>query len=193
MLTESGQDVWKTTGSEKSFMAHLKDEASEDLKELIDTIENYEVFSRTFQDAFDACEYEMSRTGKASLETLAALPAVERASRVMASVFYDLERGLSIYDVGHTFIRVFGTFENRYSPKDWVLAMWEHHKRIQRAKGKAGKRTWFDRTEDGVFRSFASSSGNKEPEISDEFLHNYRVQPMWSFLLNMKIVEDGQS
>jgi len=98
-----------------------------------------------------------------------------------------------MFDVGHTFLKIFSTFENRYSPKDWVTAMWEHHKKIQRAKGKLGKRTWFDRTEDGVFRSYAVSNNKKEPQISDEFLHYYRVQPLWSFLVNMKLVEDGKS
>ena len=193
MLSDSGKEVWKTTRSEKSFLSHLKRLASEDLKSLIDTIEHYEIFAKTFQDAFNACEYEMSRTGKSSLETLAALPAITRAAKEMPRVFSELEKGLSMFDVGHTFLKIFSTFENRYSPKDWVIAMWEHHKKIQRAKGKLGKRTWFDRTEDGVFRSYAVSNNKKEPQISDEFLHYYRVQPLWSFLVNMKLVEDGKS
>ncbi|OUR93988.1 hypothetical protein A9Q87_04590 [Flavobacteriales bacterium 34_180_T64] len=192
LLAENGQNAWKTIRSEKVFMAALKKQANGELQELINVIEYYERFARTFQDAFDACLFKMSKTGKATLDQLAMLPAVHNAMEEMPKVFSKIETGLVIYDLHHDFIRNYGSFEAKHTAKDWVMTMWEHHYKIQRSKGKIGKRNWFERTDDGTFRIYTSTTMQREPEMKDEFLHNYRAQPLWSFLVNLKLVEDGE-
>jgi hypothetical protein len=191
LISEDGQESWRPFKSEKGFMKTLKEIADKDFIELIQVIENYERFSRCFQDAFDCCLHKMSSSVKTSHKELAEMEGVKRACAEMPVLFSEIETGLEKEGMNHEFMKVFGAFQQKMSPNDWVMTMWEHHSKVQGAKGKIGKRNWFERLEDGRFMIYPDNFIHKPIELSNEFIHGYRAQPLWSFLVNLKVVENG--
>ena len=193
LKSTEGQNAWRNQRSEKQFMQQFKNTADQELKQLLEVIDVYEHFARCFQDAFDSCLHQMSINGKANHNELAEIEAIKRASTELPIVFSKIEEGLAKYDMHHEFIKQFGDFETKMHPKEWVMQMWIHHNKIQKAKGKVGKRNWFERSDDGQYRVYKNNEIHKPVELSNEYLHNYRAIPLWSFLVNLKVVKDGQS
>ena len=69
--------------------------------------------------------------------------------------------------------------------------MFDHHKKIQRTKGKIGKRLWFEMHDDGVFEIYSSNMRNKTitKESYNEYLHGYRTTSLYSFLEDLNKVK----
>jgi|TARA_B100001971_G_scaffold112019_1_gene103083 hypothetical protein len=191
LLSEAGQNAWKNERSERIYMAKLKDEANTELSQLIDVINAYERFARYFQDAFNCCLHQMSASGKATYSELADLEGVIKACNEIPFLFSDIEQGLSQHNMQHDFLRLFSEFQQKMTPSEWVMRMWQHHCKIQKSKGRFGKSNWFERYDDGSFRINPSNTIGKPIELSNEYVHGYRTQPLWSFLVNLKKVKDG--
>jgi hypothetical protein len=191
LLSETGQNIWKNERSERIFMAKLKDTGNAELIQLINVINAYEKFARYFQDAFNCCLQKMSASGKSSHSELENIDGVKIAAKEMPVVFSDIEQGLDQHDMSHEFFRLFDEFQQKMTPSDWVMRMWQHHNKIQRSKGKPGKRNWFEKTDDGSFRIYPNNAIQDPVKLSKEYVHSYRTQPLWSFLLNLKMVHDG--
>ncbi len=192
LMSEKGQKAWREIESEKLFVAELNKHADAELKDLLKVITAYEHFARCFQDAFDDCRHKMSKSGKATLEQLAELEGVKRAALEMPKIFEEIEMGLTAFNMHADFIRFFGDFAQPMNGSDWVVCMWHHHNKIQNSKGRLGKRNWFERIEDGTFRIYPNTIIQNPIKYSNEFLHGYRTQALWSFLINLKFIPNGE-
>ena len=133
----------------------------------------------------------MSASGKATYSELADLEGVIKACNEIPYLFSDIEQGLSQHNMQHDFLRLFSEFQQKMTPSEWVMRMWQHHCKIQKSKGRFGKSNWFERYDDGSFRINPSNTIGKPIELSNEYVHGYRTQPLWSFLVNLKKVKDG--
>ena len=61
LIGEKGRRAWEKAYSEREFHRALRAGARQELRELLDAINSFELFSRLCQDAFQDCLREMTR------------------------------------------------------------------------------------------------------------------------------------
>jgi len=174
--------VW----SERPFHKALRKVAGADLRELLDAITAYETFARLLQDAFEDCLHEMTRhRGKTPVEILADCQNVKNAAeRIPMEYGQTMDRLEPVGELAR-FQQAFAPLADKGSPRDWVVRLLEHHRRVQMNKPPNGKLPWFDRFDDGsciIRQSYVRDKGGRG---DDSYVHTYRLNSLWSFALDM--------
>jgi len=195
LISEEGQKIWKESGSEYLFHMALLKSGDERLCALLKAIIAYEDFCQHIEKAYQDClVYLSSNSGKTSAAQLAKLPGVVIAVRETPRGF---RRAMDALDpVGETvrFQEIFQDFGDPLPPERWVNTLMEHHRRVQKGKPPAGKAPWIERFDDGAFMIRPAyrtqSSFNQEVESDEEvkYVHRYRTNPLWSFALDLGLV-----
>jgi len=192
LCTEDSQLIWKGSNeSERRIHDMILKSCSVELKDLLKAIQAYESFCRYFQNAFDACLVAMSQTGKSSISELSELDEVIKAAAELPLFYKKSVNTLDAFNLAGDFQQKFGELSIQANPKEWLKIMFDHHKKIQRTKGKIGKRLWFEMHDDGLFEIYSSNMRNKTitEESYDEYLHGYRITSLYSFLEDLNKVK----
>ena len=192
LCTENFQLIWKgSNGSERRIHDMILKSCSVELKDLLIAIQAYESFCRYFQNAFDACLVAMSQTGKSKISELSELDEVIKAAKELPGYYQKSVNALDAFNLAGDFQQKFGELSTQANPKQWLRNMFDHHKKIQRTKGKIGKRLWFEMHDDGMFEIYSSNMRNKtiKEESYNEYLHGYRTTSLYSFLEDLNKVK----
>ncbi len=190
LTSKEGQALFRAEDkTEKKLYAALKKIASPELRARIETIECYERFCRLLQDAFSTCCYEITQTrhGVQPTELAKQRPVLKAAARLPDAYVAAAE---SLPDPARRsrFEASFQEVSQKRPAADFVLALYEHHKRIQKAKPPEGKAPWLERHFDGSILIRPEYQLDDAPEPSTEFVNPYRLQPLWNFASDLNQV-----
>ncbi|WCJ59609.1 hypothetical protein NXS98_00390 [Fontisphaera persica] len=190
LISSFGQEIWEKTGSEKELHQALKSRASPGLRQLLEAILAYEAFCRLCQDAFQDCLCELTRQGakKVSVKSLAALPAVQRAARIVPASFTEVMSLLEPVDQAARFRDAFGRLGESSTVSEWVERLMEHHRQTQRLKPPHGKNPWFERFDDGTFIIRPEYRTDEHAQDSQEYVHYYRARSLWQFAHDLHLL-----
>lgn len=190
-----GAALWKAESekkypSERRFHEALMQVATPELTELIVAIDQYELFSRYIQDAFDDCLLHLSQhQQRISPTELAGLSSVRKASAEVPRMFAEVSDRLSPFGEVVRFVEQFNSLAENVSNLDWLERLLEHHTRIQRSKPPTGKAPWLDRFDDGtcmIRTGYIRDFGGRH---DDSYVHAYRTGSLWSFSLDLGLVK----
>ena len=181
---------WLKTESERRFHRQLARTADPDLTELLAAVAAYERFCRWLQDAFDECRHEMTLTrGKTKPFQLAARAAVQAAAERVTDDYVRAYQALQPLGLAPRFEQQFADFAEPLAPEAWVVRLLEHHEAVQRAKPPNGKAPWVERFDDGGYVVRPPYRWDEPVAISDEYVHAYRTRPLWSFAVELGLVD----
>ncbi len=168
--------------TERMLYAALKKVASPELRARIGTIQCYERFARLLHDAFETCRYEITQTRRGvQPAVLAQLRPVAKAAQALPEAYVAVTESPCDFSRRTRFESVFETVAQQRSATDLVVALYEHHLRIQKAKPPEGKAPWLERHYDGSLLIRPEYQLEKAPKPSAEFVNPYRLQPLWNF------------
>lgn len=187
LVSQEGRALYRNKDStEKELYAALKKVASKELRDRISTIERYELFCRLLHDAFEACRSEITqaRRGKPAGE-LALLKPVLRAVERLPGAFKAAEESLSDPNRRTRFHLVFQAIAQPQTATEFVMTLYEHHKRIQKGKPPDGKAPWLEQYYDGSLLIRPDYQLHKQPKMNTEFLNPYRLNSLWSFAADL--------
>ena len=189
LVSKEGQNLVAEKATEKRLYAALKKEASKDFRSRIEVIQRYEVFCRFLHDAFEAIRYEITQTKRGvQPAVLAKLPAVAKAAENLAEAFAEAEQSIPDLTRRSRFQSVFQEIAQKRKATDFAVALYEHHKRIQKAKPPEGKAPWLEQHFDGSLLIRPEYQLEKQPKSSAEFVNPYRLNSLWSFATDLKQV-----
>jgi hypothetical protein len=191
LLSDEGQNVWKNSLSEKQFHLALFKSASKNLRKLLTVIQKYELFSRILQNAFDACLFQMSRCPRVLLTDLAKLSEMEIASKELPDLTREIIDFIEPYGESLNFENAFGEFSTKTSPLKWLEIFISHHLNVQKNKTPSGKRPWFEKTDHGELLIYPSYIKDEKPNNNEEYVNYYRTDPLWSFMKDLRKVNNG--
>jgi len=189
VVSRAGKDLLQASTKEKQLYRELKKTASRELRERIETIECYERFCRLLLDAFESCRYEITQTRRGVQPgDLAKLRPVTKAADKLPEAF--VAAAASIADAARRtrFESAFQEVAQKRPAVDFVLALYEHHKRVQKAKPPEGKAPWLEQHFDGSILIRPEYQLDDAPEPSTEFVNPYRLKSLWSFATDLNQV-----
>jgi len=195
LISNKGQQILRNSNgdenessNERKFHLGLKDEASVELKKLIETIIEYEKFSRLLQDYFDDCRFFLSgKTGKTNIKDLVSISSSKNTYKDVTEIFPKVNDLLLNYKIDFSRFQSLGEQSNLL---DWVTALVEHHIRVQREKPPSGKSPWLikdDLNNIAIYPDYRVDKGGLHDE---SYLHFYRTRALWSFLIDLKVIKD---
>ena len=189
LVSKEGQNLVAEKATEKKLYAALKKVVSKDFRTRIEVIQRYEVFCRFLHDAFEACRYEITQTKRGVQPVvLAKLPAVAKAAENLPEAFADAEQSIPDLTRRTRFQSVFQEVAQKRDAPGFAIALYEHHKRIQKAKPPEGKAPWLEQHFDGSLLIRPEYQLEKEPKSNAEFVNPYRLNSLWSFATDLKQV-----
>jgi len=195
LISPSGRELWTEEASqhwpsERRFHAALLNEASADLKHLLQAIDSYERFSRFLQDAFDDVLLRLSQhQQRIKPNELAGLLGVKRAAKGIPDNFIEVVERLAPYGEAVRFQESYSSLAERVSVSDWLEKLLEHHCHVQHSKPPTGKAPWFDRFDDGscmIRTGYIRDTGGR---YDDSYVHAYRTSSLWSFARDLGLVK----
>lgn len=188
LVSREGQRLFSDeTSTEKSLYGALKKSASPELRARIEVIQRYERFCRLMLDAFEACRYEITQAHRGVKPSdLAQLAAVKDAAKKLFGAFNAVAESMPDPTRRHRFETTFCDVVREQSATDFVVGLYEHHKRIQKAKPPEGKSPWLEQHFDGSILIRPDYQLLKAPKSSGEFVNPYRLQSLWSFAADLK-------
>jgi hypothetical protein len=188
LVSPQGRSVRQAGAGERQVHQALLTVAGEDLRSILETIMIYESAARLLQDAFDDCLAEMTVShGGSSINSLAALPAVQAAVKGLPKLYNELLVRLA--DCRISIHERFHALGEQQPARQWIERLLQHHRDVQRQKPPAGKAPWIERTDSG--RCFVRSLYRREPVEAGrtEYVHMYRTKPLWTFAEDLGLVE----
>ena len=177
--------VW----SEQPFFEALSASSSASLKQLLAAIDEYELFARLLQDAFDDCLHILSkRKFRTSVAELAENQLVRKAANRVPAQFATVLDALDPIGVSSRFLQAFTFVVDKTSPTDWVQLLLEHHRKVQSAKPPNGKLPWIERFDDGGYMVRPGYLREQGGVGDDSYVHAYRLSALWSFAEDLGLV-----
>ena len=191
LIGEKGRRAWDKAYSEREFHRALRSAARQELRELLDAIDGFELFSRLCQDAFQDCLREMTRHAgsKTPLVALSKLRSVQKASKRVPELFGDVLTRLEPVEESVRFSEMFASLAERGSPQEWVEQLLDHHRMTQRRKPPNGKSLWFERFDDGGVIIRPDYRTDETGTHDDSYVHLFRTQSLWQFANDLKLVK----
>lgn len=190
LSSEDGQTVWLTTTSEREFHRALVKQADADVVAHLKAIMAYEQFARLLQDAFDDCLYTLTHLGgKVKPAVLAQEKGVKLAHKGIQNLFYEVGDKLSPFGETVRFEQSFSALLEPAKPEDWVIALFQRHKEVQRNKPPKGKNPWLEQFDDGSAVIRPRYRRDEPGRHDDSYVHMYRTAPLQSFLQDLKVVK----
>ena len=189
LVSKAGQELMESKATEKQLYSALKKVVAVEFTARIEAIQCYETFCRLLHDAFEACRYEISQTHRGvKPDVLAGLPAVTKAAQRLPDAFSEADQAMGDTTRRARFQTAFHMVAERHKAPDFVQALYEHHKRIQKAKPPEGKAPWLEQHFDGSLLIRPEYQLKKQPRQSIEFVNPYRLASLWSFAVDLKQV-----
>ena len=164
--------------------------ADPELVQLLSAIQIYEQFARLLQDAFDECLWRMTGASAALTSSqMAELQTVRRAAHAVPKLYREVFDALGRYGEAQQFDQTFGPLAEPLQPTDWVRRLLEHHRNVQKRKQPNGKVPWLIFLELGRYQVRAAYRRDQPVTVSDEYVHQYRAVPLFSFALDLGMVK----
>jgi hypothetical protein len=188
--SKDGQGAWRGEKSERAFHQALGKKASRELRTILKVVDLYEQFARTLQDAFDDSLFYLTQKqgGGASPAELSGLPTIKKGQQAIADRFDELSGSLEAFGQSVRFEESFSSFREKMDSQSWVQTLMEHHRKIQARKPPNGKSPWVETLGDGSYFVRSAYRRAEEGKHNTEYVHAYRTNPLWSFLLDFKKV-----
>jgi len=188
LVSQEGQSLVRDSDAgERAIYGALKKIGSTDLRQRITTIQHYENFCRLLHGAFEICRYEITQArGGMQAKELSRLTAVKRAAEHLPDAFQKAEESLTDPIRQSRFLNVFQSFGQKLRPEDFVVALYEHHKRIQKMKPPDGKVSWLERHFNGSLIIRPDYQLLKLPEMNEEFVNPYRINALSKFAKDLQ-------
>jgi len=188
LISQKGRQAWEATGSEREFHQALRTTASQELRQLLDAIDDYEGFSRLCHDAFQDCLREMTLQGgkKTSLAVLAALPSVKRAGQRVPACFGEVMERLEPVGEAVRFGEIFAGLAECGGNGEWAERLIEHHYKTQKQKEK---NHWFERFDDGSFIIRPNYRTDKPGTGDAHYVHPYRTISLYQFARDLHLIK----
>jgi hypothetical protein len=190
LTSKSGQALYRADDwSERKLYSSLKKVSSPELRTKIETIERYEQFCRLIHDAFDSCRYEITRSHRGVKPAhLAELRPVAKAAEKLTDAYAAAAESFAEPTRRHRFESSFQEVAQKRSATDFVVALYDHHKRVQKAKPPEGKAPWIERHFDGSLLVRPEYQLEDAPRPTTDFVNPYRLRPLWNFATDLKKV-----
>lgn len=191
IITKEGKKKLEFSSGEKDFYQALRKYGTSELRNLIDTILNYEAFSRVLKDAFDDCCMLMtSSKGFVKTKELAGTKAVKVASEKIPGMFCDVAQALEGYtkEAGR-FKSIFERFSVKTDPVGFVDTLIKHHKFVQENKQPDGKAMWVVGNMNDGFAIRMAYRTEHGALMNGSYVHPYRTRPLRSFLVNLGVIK----
>jgi len=188
------QDIWKLQPEIDSDDYH-EEWLHERLKvkqprysHLIETIQAYEQFSRSLQDAFDILRAEAVRSDIRGFH----VPDITKDPdfiHCIQNIDKKFEKTFTaLGEIRNARLSLQNLFQQRFSvfaePMDHgsiAMALCAHHEQVQREKSESGKRPWFDRLGNDRIYIRHAYRNQREKIKPDEYVHTYRGWPIRRF------------
>ena len=120
---------------------------------------------------------------------LAEEKGCRKAAEMIPKLFSEVDTRISLFGQSPRFLEQFGELAEKTTIEGWVNILLEHHIKIQGNKPPNGKNPWFERYDDG---SVAVRPGYRRDEgglHNEDYVHPYRTFRLWSFLIDLGILE----
>jgi len=167
---------------EKELHNELKQNASPEMKDIINTIQLYEQFARLLLDAFNHILYAASKTERAvNINELTKLSSVIDATNQIPVIKSLLEEGLQTQGLSNRIDIFKNILESTGNKEEWVNALLDHHQKNQQDKPPNGKMPFFDQLDNGSVITRAEYRRHSPPEQKGYYVHAYRAVSLWSF------------
>lgn len=190
LSSPEGQEIWLGTKSEREFHKQLLPSVDPGVADLLKAIMAYELFARLLQDAFDDCLFALTAGGgKVKPEKLSQEKGVKRAYKGIQELFSEVGDKLSPFGETIRFETSFSSLLEPTNLSEWVLALFEHHKRVQRNKPPKGKNPWLEQFDDGSAVIRPQYRRDRPGRHDDSYVNMYRTNPLQSFLLDLRVVK----
>lgn len=190
LSSTEGQEIWLGTKSEREFHSALIPYTDVDVASLLEAIITYERFARFMQDAFDDCLYALtSMGGKVKPSVLAQEKGVKLAHKGIQDLYYEVGNKLSPFGETIRFENSFSSLLEPANSEEWVTALFERHKEVQRNKPPRGKNPWLEQFDDGSAVIRPLYRRDKPGRHNKSYVHTYRTVPLQSFLLDLRVVK----
>jgi len=187
LVSKEGRKLLAKNTSERRFYSKLRRTVSADLCSHINTILCYERYCRLLLDAFEVCLYESTLNSRgAQPKHLCTLQPIQVASERLPEAFIATLSGFGSLEYGTRFSQTFSDVSQKRKPIDFVLAMYEHHKRIQKDKLPNGKAPWLEQCTDGALLPRLEHRLTEKPKASEEFVNPYRLRPLSNFAMDLR-------
>ena len=156
---------------------------------LLETILNYEKFSRLLQDAFDDCRQAMTaKRAKTSPSELSKTPGCREAHSEIPNIFEDVADRLEPFGQTTRFLETFGSLAEKSEATIWTERLLEYHISVQRKKPPNGKNPWFERLDDGSVVIHAKYQKPEGGRRDGAYVNAYRTNPLVSFLSDLEML-----
>jgi len=174
--------------SESVFFKELFQKSNGNLKQLLRSIIDYETFSRILTNAFEEILFFMSEVKKQTdFNDLLHLTSIQNAIGVIDNQYKKTLSSFTENQDQYAFQHTFDIFEHIGSAHDFVEALIQHHKNIQKNKPPNGKMDWVVQTDTGKWLIKPNYIRNKKFVLSeDSFVHFYRSNSLKTFLQDLR-------
>lgn len=191
LKSSTAQKIWQIHSSEKMLHKELLSLASEELRQLLLAILNYEHFCRLLQNAFEAVLYYLSENSRGKIKEMAELEPVKKASFEIKNSYENVLIHLEPFGENLAFNSSFRHVIHVEHIVDWLHSLLEHHQANQKRKPPAGKKPWCEKVASNEYIIYPKYKLKSEPEFSGEYVNYYRTNPLLSFLQDLKVTSDG--
>ncbi len=175
--------------SESHFHSFLLKQVRQEIRELIEAIRTYELFSRTLTNALESVLYKLSnQANKGSMNDIENLAPVKYAAEYISGQYVDCIAALTKVKEDNSMQKTFGRFSNSFGPRDFAENLIEHHHEIQKRKPPFGKVPWLEKYENKklILRPAYTRLNNLASSDPKEYVYFYRTNSLLSFLKDLR-------
>lgn len=168
---------------EPAVMRAMTGPATPDMAGMLHAVLSYERLARLLHTALDVLRRASTAAGTVPLHPakLASEPLLEQIARSLPRAHALAGESLERVGRGSSFEDDFGRFRDQRDPVLLAEELLARHREVQQAKPPAGKRPWFDEV-GGAFVVRPPYRLDHSPELTDDFVHPYRVGAIQEFL-----------
>lgn len=190
LKSKEGQAKWAGENEREVYEAFSKTSLSQETRNIVEAILAFEAMAKLLHDAFHQVLSHVEQGAQVKTEKLCSLPAVILAADKVGDSCQTVLEAMSLAGMEAERQRVKGSFAefgglhgNRNAKaKAFLDAMIHHHQDVQKSKGRNGKQAWIRRSEDDRWYADVLGRSEQVDVQATEFVHQYRIRPLMSFL-----------
>jgi hypothetical protein len=171
------------------FHGFLIKQVRQELKDMLNAIKAYELFSRTLTNAFESILYKLStQSNKGSLKDLECLESVKYAAQNISMQYLNAFEALHKTKEESAFQKFFGRFDQTYNTNQFVETIISHHSDVQKRKSPFGKTNWVEIFQGDlvILRPNYTRKKSLVTEDINTYVYFYRSASLLSFLKDLR-------
>lgn len=188
------QNPGQNNVDEGRFFEHLLQISSGELNQLLRSIIAYEAFCRTLSNGFEEILYTLSQNNKeTAVKELLELTSIKEATRLISDQYVHALESFTETSDQQIFQNQFIDFEQITTDQDFIEALLLHHHKVQHHKPPDGKLVWLLQATNGKWMIRSNYQRRNSLVLPKEsFVHFYRMNPLRTFLIDLKKLENGK-